>query len=841
MGISDQFKEHNRDFLRQRSGDRESVRFLQENLEKVMGEFVPDGHEGFMNGNLTVDKIKDFQTQVGIAPDGVVGPTTWYALEKAVEAGGVTDEVKVAALEFQSQRVKGKNLEEARVAAQATLNTEVEEEVEEKEVAETPAPAPATTIIPEAVAAPKDEGIGFGPAFPGGGVLTAEGYKELEEASTTLNSFILPGTNSGTDNPALTTNSFPFRPGQSMGWDMFNQVLKNIPMSLADRNSPSLYDVFNGQLGNNNGLTARYSPDFTAAFTAIAQGKEVNLDDYKSLTVMERFNLEAVIQADKDAEVEAAPLPPAAPVHEYTVTEIKNYTPDEINGHMDTIIDRYGAVKDGETPEQKAERLSRPAVVLDLGHFTRDGKIEGATGIDGISEADINLYALERAAHRYKEMGYSVYFTHSDEAVSRSSNSNFGDIAPRERYAEKVIADHNGRGVFISFHSNDYSASANGFEIVVDESDLVASRPNPTNKGLDLASTYVNFLQSAGLVTKDRQAGDAAATLYLRRQDGITDPAETGNPAGVLHGKGTRIIIENGFVGNAGDMEKILNSGFLDMSTQQLVAATNQFVAEQGSWLIQDGAKFNDEIWTAAMSNLEWDKPEALSQKRREFYEEFIPVAKEALIAMREKYPNLKLPSIEELVVMAAYESGHGTSDLAEHHNYFGLKANSYWQGDRVENYTTKEKDQSETIQADFKKFATMQEGIEGFIEHLATRNFGDGPIYARVFDPENKMSLMEAVTGKNMYHQDTTYVNVTGGMLDKFSRAAGSDAMEVLYSFNNRINGSGTTLQPLTADLEREIAEDADIKYGGINPDKSFAATDIPPITEKKAPALGG
>ncbi len=93
---------------------------------------------------------------------------------------------------------------------------------------------------------------------------------------------------------------------------------------------------------------------------------------------------------------------------------------------------------------------------------------------------------------------------------------------------------------------------------------------------------------------------------------------------------------------------------------------------------------------------------------KRTFLEEAVPQA----IRMQVQYD---IPA-SAIIAMAIYESGYGRSDLAkDHHNYFGMKA-YHWNGKKVNMPTV---DSGVKTKADFRVYATLGDGFQGFAEFL--------------------------------------------------------------------------------------------------------------------------
>lgn len=85
-------------------------------------------------------------------------------------------------------------------------------------------------------------------------------------------------------------------------------------------------------------------------------------------------------------------------------------------------------------------------------------------------------------------------------------------------------------------------------------------------------------------------------------------------------------------------------------------------------------------------------------------------------------------------LAMAIYESGYGTSELASHHNYHGMKAfPTAWNGPTVRTPT---RDNGKRVLADFRVFPTLEDGIRGFGDFVRQPRYAaafihrDGPAF---------------------------------------------------------------------------------------------------------------
>lgn len=99
---------------------------------------------------------------------------------------------------------------------------------------------------------------------------------------------------------------------------------------------------------------------------------------------------------------------------------------------------------------------------------------------------------------------------------------------------------------------------------------------------------------------------------------------------------------------------------------------------------------------------------ETASGKQRQFLEKALPEAMR--IQVRYGIP------ASAVLAMSIYESGYGASELSNEHNYFGMKAFSDWNGERINMPT---RDSGVLTRADFRVYPTMLAGFEGYVNFL--------------------------------------------------------------------------------------------------------------------------
>lgn len=112
-------------------------------------------------------------------------------------------------------------------------------------------------------------------------------------------------------------------------------------------------------------------------------------------------------------------------------------------------------------------------------------------------------------------------------------------------------------------------------------------------------------------------------------------------------------------------------------------------------------------------------------------------------------------------VAMAIYESQYGQSKLArEHHNYFGLKAFSNWEGKRAENMVTR--DSGVLTTADFRSYPDTSSGFDGYVQFLKNSDRYDHALQSK--------NGVEFVSGllRAGYCPDSNYLDSIRSIMDR-------------------------------------------------------------------------
>lgn len=112
-------------------------------------------------------------------------------------------------------------------------------------------------------------------------------------------------------------------------------------------------------------------------------------------------------------------------------------------------------------------------------------------------------------------------------------------------------------------------------------------------------------------------------------------------------------------------------------------------------------------------------------------------------------------------IAMAIYESQYGQSKLARnHHNYFGIKAFSNWNGIKAENMVTR--DSGVVTTADFRAYTSTSEGFNGYAEFLKNSDR-----YDRAFQAKNGVEFVSALL-KAGYCPDDCYLDAIRNIMDR-------------------------------------------------------------------------
>ena len=110
---------------------------------------------------------------------------------------------------------------------------------------------------------------------------------------------------------------------------------------------------------------------------------------------------------------------------------------------------------------------------------------------------------------------------------------------------------------------------------------------------------------------------------------------------------------------------------------------------------------------------------------------------------------------ISTAIAQACIESRWGQSELARHHNYFGMKCGSGWKGSYVTMNTKEEYTQGQltTIRDSFRTYNSMEEGVKGYYEFISSSRYAN---LKTATTPRQYAEYLKA----DKYATSSTYVN---------------------------------------------------------------------------------
>jgi len=177
-----------------------------------------------------------------------------------------------------------------------------------------------------------------------------------------------------------------------------------------------------------------------------------------------------------------------------------------------------------------------PVILLDAGHGGEDG---GAVGIGGVVEKDLNLAIALKLDSFLRAMGYQTILTRNsdsdlhDQAASTVRDRKTSDI--HNRFAmQEALRD---KDLFVSIHMNKFPGSgAHGTQVFY-------SKNTPASAVLaqSIQESVVRLVQPENT----RQIKPSGDSIYL-----------------LYYAKKTAVLVECGFISNAGDAEKLQDEGY---------------------------------------------------------------------------------------------------------------------------------------------------------------------------------------------------------------------------------------------------------------------------------------
>ena len=170
-------------------------------------------------------------------------------------------------------------------------------------------------------------------------------------------------------------------------------------------------------------------------------------------------------------------------------------------------------------------------ILLDAGHGGEDG---GAVGVGGVVEKDLNLAIALKLDSFLRAMGYQTILT-------RSSDTDLHDLTASNVRERKVSDIHNRfammealreKDLFVSIHMNKFPGSAaHGTQVFYSK-----NTPRSAVLAQSIQESVVRLVQPENT----RQIKPSGDSIYL-----------------LYYAKKTAVLVECGFLSNAGDAEKL--------------------------------------------------------------------------------------------------------------------------------------------------------------------------------------------------------------------------------------------------------------------------------------------
>ncbi|MCL2300086.1 MAG: N-acetylmuramoyl-L-alanine amidase [Firmicutes bacterium] len=172
-----------------------------------------------------------------------------------------------------------------------------------------------------------------------------------------------------------------------------------------------------------------------------------------------------------------------------------------------------------------------PVILLDAGHGGEDG---GAVGLGGVVEKELNLAITLKVESFLRAMGYQTILTRADDsdlhdaAASTVRDRKTTDI--HKRFAmQEALRD---KDLFVSIHMNKFPGSgAHGTQVFYSK-----NTPNSAALAESIQRSVVRLVQPENT----RQIKPSGDSIYL-----------------LYYAKKTAVLVECGFLSNAGDAEKL--------------------------------------------------------------------------------------------------------------------------------------------------------------------------------------------------------------------------------------------------------------------------------------------
>ena len=194
------------------------------------------------------------------------------------------------------------------------------------------------------------------------------------------------------------------------------------------------------------------------------------------------------------------------------------------------VAGTLGAVKIGRLAQPPAQ----PVILLDAGHGGFDG---GAVAKDGTAEKDINLAVTLKLDALLRAMGFTTRLIRSEDTSVEDEGTSVRERKKSDIHNRFAMMEQNPGCLYLCLHQNYFpGASSHGAQVF-----YTAGNPDAKALAASLQAAIVADLQPEN----HRQIKPCTRDVYL-----------------IYHAKETAVLVECGFLSNAGDLANLKDDAY---------------------------------------------------------------------------------------------------------------------------------------------------------------------------------------------------------------------------------------------------------------------------------------
>lgn len=212
------------------------------------------------------------------------------------------------------------------------------------------------------------------------------------------------------------------------------------------------------------------------------------------------------------------------------------------------------AINDNESSETMSTVLSGKVVVIDAGHGTPDS---GTTGVLGTREKDLNLAISKKLGNLFTQSGAHVVYTReSDGTIANNLDDTIRNIKRNDMSKRKSIRDNSGADVFISVHMNYFEDSKYKGAQVFYKGD--------NRESMLFAESVKKYIRDFVDSSNTREVKDSKNSIFILNDSKV--------PA---------ILVECGFLSNAAEEKKLLDSSYQNKIAYAILSGTIKYFVDR--------------------------------------------------------------------------------------------------------------------------------------------------------------------------------------------------------------------------------------------------------------------